>query len=323
MTLPVSVSLMPESAVGEIVELAVLAESLGFSRCWVYDEGLVTRDVYVTLAAIATRTERIPVGPGITNPFVRHPGATATAVASLDELSNGRAFVGIGAGGGLTLDPLGIERRKPVQAVGDMIAVLRSLFAGERVDHHGEAFSLRGARIDYARPDIEIAVAGRGPRMTELGGRTADGFNLSYIHKDLIGDHVRSLRQAAGDRPFRISYATTIATTDAEFEEARAQLTFRLVDSPAEVKERIGMTETHVGRIRTALGEGGPRVAAAHIDPAWVPAFAITGSIDECAAELKTLMASNDLDEFQLPTLEAHSAGLAIERLATMFRTEP
>ena len=59
---------MPKGPVAEVADLAVLAEWLGYSRCWVYDEGLVTRDVYVTLAAIALATEKILLGPGITNP---------------------------------------------------------------------------------------------------------------------------------------------------------------------------------------------------------------------------------------------------------------
>ena len=172
--LPLSVNLMPDGPVGRIADLAVLAEELGYARCWVYDEGLVTRDVYVTLSAVAERTETIPLGPGITNPFVRHPGATAAAIASLDELSGGRAFVGIGAGGGLTLDPLGIVRDRPLTAVAEMVDGLRRLFAGERVEHDGHAFSFRDAHLTYGRPGIEIILAGRGPRMTELGGRVAD-----------------------------------------------------------------------------------------------------------------------------------------------------
>ena len=80
---PVSVNLMPAGPVAQVVELATLAEARGCRRCWVYDEGMHTRDVYVTLAAIAGATTRIGLGPGITNPYVRHPGATAAAVATL------------------------------------------------------------------------------------------------------------------------------------------------------------------------------------------------------------------------------------------------
>ena len=319
MKFPISVNLMPEAPVAEIVELARLAEQLGCSRCWVYDEGLVTRDVYVTLAAIATHTERIPLGPGITNPYVRHPGATATAIATLDELSGGRAFLGLGAGGGLTLDPMAITRDRPLASVSAMVAALRALFAGERTDFDGPTFSFRGAKLDYARPDIEIILAGRGPKMTALGGDVADGFNLSYIHKQMLPGHVQALRSAAGDRPFRVTYSTMIATTDAQVEDARAQLTFRLVDSPAEVKELIGMTEADSDAIRQALGEGGPHKAAQHVRQDWVEAFVIAGTPGECAAELSTIMSVHGIDDFQLPVLEVDGAADFIERSVAMF----
>ncbi len=318
--IPISVNLMPNGPVADIVDLAVLAENLGLARCWVYDEGLVTRDVYVTLTAIATRTASIPLGPGITNPFVRHPGATAAAIASLDEFSGGRAFVGIGAGGGITLDPLAIERSRPLTAVAEMVHVLRRLFAGDRLDHEGHAFSFRNAKLDYARPDIAVFVAGRGPKMTALGGEVADGFNLSYIHKDLLGSHARALRLAAGDRPFLITYSTMIALTDQEFDDARAQLTFRLVDSPSAVKELIGMTSADEANLRSALAEGGPRYAARHVDPEWVSSFVISGTASECAEEVRALMAANDIDEFQLPVLDLDGAAQFIERTAEMFR---
>ena len=323
MTLPVSVNLMAQAPVADVVALAVLAEDLDCSSCWVYDEGLLTRDVYVTLAAIAGRTERILLGPGITNPFVRHPGATAAAVASLDELSGGRAFLGLGAGGGLTLGPLWNDRQRPLTAVREMVDTLRRLFAGQRVTHDGHAFSFRHASLDYARADIEIILAGRGPKMTKLGGEVADGFNLSYIHKDLLGGHARALRAAAGDRPFRITYSTMVATTEAELEDARAQLTFRLVDSPSEVRELIGMTEIDVAAVRAALGQGGPKAAAHLIRPAWVEPFVIAGTVEECSAELVALLADNDIDEFQLPVLDVEGAAALVERAAGMFAAPP
>jgi len=313
---------MPDAPVSDVVELAVLAEQLGLARCWVYDEGLVTRDVYVTLTAIAARTNRISLGPGITNPFVRHPGATAAAIASLDEFSSGRAFIGLGTGGGLTLDPLGIKRRQPLTTVAEMVQTLRELFAGERVDHDGLAFSFANARLGYARPDIEIILAGRGPKVTALGGAVADGFLLSYIHKGLLGSHASSLRAACGDRPFHISYSTMIATTDEQFEEARAQLTFRLVDSPPEVKQLVGISDSDVARIRSALAEGGPRHAARHVHPEWVSPFVISGTVSECAAEIAELLSTNDIDEFLLSVLEVAGGAALIERAAAMF-TDP
>ena len=118
------VNLIPEAPVGVISDLAVEAERLGFDRCWVYDEGLATRDLYVTMTAIAQATSRLEIGPGITNAYTRHPGQTAAAIATLDELSGGRAFLGLGAGGSLTLDPLVLGRVHPLETVHQTLSLI-------------------------------------------------------------------------------------------------------------------------------------------------------------------------------------------------------
>ncbi len=322
MTIPVSVNIMPHWPVGEVVELAIRAEQLGYTRCWVYDEGLVTRDVYVTLAAIASRTSSIRLGPGITNPYVRHPGATATAIATIDELSGGRAFLGLGAGGGLTLDPLAIGRHRPLTAVRETVSALRRLFAGEMVTTEGPGpVTFDRARLGYGRADMEIILAGRGPKMTALGAEVADGFTLSYVHKELLGEAVTVLRAGAGrsGRDFLITYCTLVANTDAELEECRRQLTFRLVDNPPRVQQMIGMTGADVTAIREALALGGPAAASQLVRDEWIPHFIIIGSPAEATAELNMLMDEHGIDEFQLPILSHHGAAEMIEHTAALF----
>ena len=203
---------------------------------------------------------------------------TAAAVATIDELSGGRAFVGLGAGGGFTLDPLGIDRRRPVVTVRHMVSALRDLFAGKTVDLDGEVFSLKSASLDFGRSSIEVILAGRGPRMVALGGEVADGFNLSYIHKDLLGGHVSTLRSAARrhNRRFLITYSTMLVTSEEEFREARSSLSFRLVDSPIGVRELIGMTEAEANGIREALAEGGAAAGADLVREEWV------GPVHDC-----------------------------------------
>ena len=100
----------------------------------------------------------------------------------------------------MTLGPMGIERRRPVTAVGAMVGALRGLYAGKEVDLDSESFGSREARLEYERADMEILLAGRGPRMTDLGGRLADGLVLSWVHRKLLDDHVMSLRLKAPRR---------------------------------------------------------------------------------------------------------------------------
>ena len=306
---------MPHGPVADLVGLARIAENLGCCRCWVYDEGLATRDVYVAMTAVALATSTIRVGTGITNPYSRHPGTTASAIATIDELSGQRAFVGIGAGGGMTLGPMGIERRRPVAAVEAMVGALRGLYAGEEVDVESEGFGFRSARLDYGRADTEIFLAGRGPRMTDLGGRLADGFVLSWVHRDLLDDHVAALRVAAKihGRRFTIVWSTMLVTTDADLWMARESLSFRLPDSPVAVKEMIGMTEDDTRAIRDALRHGGPPAAAHLVREEWVPHFVLMGSPEAVADEMRRTMARCGIDEFQLPSLPAAAGAQAAE----------
>ena len=315
MTIPLGISLMPHGPVADLVGLARIAENLGCCRCWVYDEGLATRDVYVAMTAVALATSTIRVGTGITNPYSRHPGTTASAIATIDELSGQRAFVGIGAGGGMTLGPMGIERRRPVAAVEAMVGALRGLYAGEEVDVESEGFGFRSARLDYGRADTEIFLAGRGPRMTDLGGRLADGFVLSWVHRDLLDDHVAALRVAAKihGRRFTIVWSTMLVTTDADLWMARESLSFRLPDSPVAVKEMIGMTEGDTMAIRDALRHGGPPAAAHLVREEWVPHFVLMGSPEAVADEMRSTMARCGIDEFQLPSLPAAAGAQAAE----------
>ena len=328
MTIPLGISLMPHGPVADLVGLARIAENLGCCRCWVYDEGLATRDVYVAMTAVALATSTIRVGTGITNPYSRHPGTTASAIATVDELSGQRAFVGIGAGGGMTLGPMGIERRRPVAAVEAMVGALRGLYSGEEVDVESEGFGFRSARLDYGRADTEIFLAGRGPRMTDLGGRLADGFVLSWVHRDLLDDYVAALRVAAKihGRRFTIVWSTMLVTTDADLWMARESLSFRLPDSPVAVKEMIGMTEGDTMAIRDALRQGGPPAAAHLVREEWVPHFVLMGSPEAVADEMLSTMARCGIDEFQLPSLSAaagvEAAAASIRRTAEIFGAE-
>ena len=307
---------MPEGPVGQVVDAAVTAEALGCRRVWIPDEGLAARECWVTLGAVAAATSALEVGTGITNAYTRHPGMTAAAVATLDEASGGRAALGIGAGGALTLTPLAIERRSPVAAMRELVMTSRALWSGQVVDHDGVAGGFRRARLDYGRPDIPIWLAGRGPRVMRLAGELADGFIISFVHKELIGEHVAVIHGAADEhgrpRP-KLCYRTILATTDQTREVARAAVTFRLVDSPDQVKARIGLDARAEASIRQALAEGGPSTAARLVRDDWVDAFVISGTAGECRAELAALVAANGIDEFQV---SVHDLDTAAEDLA-------
>ena len=311
---------MPEAPVADIVELAVLAEGLGYDRCWVYDEGLATRDVYVTLTAIALATGRMELGPGITNAYTRHPATTAAALASLDELSHGRAFLGVGAGGSLTLGPLGVDRAKPLAAVRDLITMCRGLFSGRPVTSQSSVGSLTNASLGFGRSDIPIWLAGRGPKMLALGGEIADGVMLDFLHHDVIDDALRLVRSGAErtGNTLRICYSTLVVTDDDTLDMVRPHMTYRLVDSQPEVRERIGLGESDRLAIRDAMADG-LEAAGLLVKDEWVLPFVIAGSSAACAEQIRDLHDRHGIEEFMLPVLDLHRAADYMTRIGRVL----
>ena len=167
--------LLGDAPVAQLVERARLAEVNGYSAVWVADERFY-REVYSCLGQIAVHTSRVLLGPCVTDPFARHPALTAVAIATLDEISGGRAILGIGAGiSGFA--ELGIERRKPARAIREAIEVIRALLRGETVDFHGDVVAFNQGRLSFSpsRPGMPVYVASNGPLGQRVGADIGDG----------------------------------------------------------------------------------------------------------------------------------------------------
>lgn len=157
----------------ELMAYARLADDLGFGSLWYADERFY-RETYTGLAACALSTQRIRLGTGVTDPFTRHPAITAAAIASLDDLSEGRAILGYGAG--LSgYHNLGIRLVRPARRMREAVRMIRGLWAGETVTVEGETIVLRNARMKFpTRADIPISLAADGPIMLRLAGELGD-----------------------------------------------------------------------------------------------------------------------------------------------------
>ena len=169
----------------DLVALARRAEELGIDGLWYADERFY-REVYTGLAACAIATSRIRLGPGVTDPYTRHPALTALAIASLDELSHGRAVLGYGAGVS-GFSNMGIDRKRPAMALRDGILIIRGLLAGGQFTHEGEVLSLRNATIEFpTRSDLPIAVAANSPHTLALAGELGDAVIISSCASRLV-----------------------------------------------------------------------------------------------------------------------------------------
>ena len=120
------IEFVPKEHYWKITYYAVQAERGGFSNLWITDH-FNNRNVYVTLAAAAIYTNKITLGPGVTNPYMVNPVFTAQAVATLNELAPARVVLGIGAGDKTTLASVGVEMRKPLTSVKEAVSIIRKM----------------------------------------------------------------------------------------------------------------------------------------------------------------------------------------------------
>jgi alkanesulfonate monooxygenase SsuD/methylene tetrahydromethanopterin reductase-like flavin-dependent oxidoreductase (luciferase family) len=165
----------------ECVELAISADKAGLSGVW-FAENAFARGIWPAAAACAVATKRIHIHAGVFNPFNRHPTMMAMEVGALDELSNGRASISLGAGIIAASSKMGIDAEKPVPALRDALLILRGLLDGEEVNHVGQRFSAKKIKLDYRpRPGIPIFLAGRGNLTIKLAGEAANGLLVSNM----------------------------------------------------------------------------------------------------------------------------------------------
>ena len=133
-------------------------------------------DVYSLLALAAKQTNNILIGTGVTNPLTRHPVITASAIATIDQISSGRALLGLGSGMTATMMALGIDTRHPVGILKIVTPILQKLLNGETVTITEGPYPMRDVSLGISpKQKIPIYIAGRGPRILETGGLLADG----------------------------------------------------------------------------------------------------------------------------------------------------
>ncbi|MEX2210611.1 MAG: LLM class flavin-dependent oxidoreductase [Gaiellaceae bacterium] len=190
----------------EVVRIVRLADELGVRNAWIGDSQVLWREAYSVLGACAVQTERIVLGPGVSNVTTRHVSVIASALLTLFELSEGRVAAGLGTGDS-SMRTLG---RKPVsrEVLADRIGTLRALLAGaearETLDdsQDGHSYTLAYGADDAGPASIPIYVAAGTPRSLELAGRIADGVILCVgSTPDSIEtaiDHVQAGAEAAG-----------------------------------------------------------------------------------------------------------------------------
>lgn len=325
----------PVESFTKVIETARLAEELGFEFFGHADQRFQgEKDVFVALAADAMSTERISLGPCVSDPYSRIPAMLAVAIASLNELSGGRAVLALGAGGS-GFGEMHLERLHANQALRECVQIVRGLLAGESVTLDGSMFKLTDGklRFDVGNP-IPIHIATRSPKNLELAGEIADGAIIAtYASKPQLEYAIGRIR-AGAERAGRslsdvklISWVYTSISDDGHqaVENVRPFVTQALVNTAPEAYPTIleGFDEG-VGAFLVRCREAGrPGLQEAYADRTFltddvIKRFSLAGTAEDCIAKVREIQ-SLGIDHIWLRCFSAPRSEVEHEKVIVPF----
>jgi 5,10-methylenetetrahydromethanopterin reductase len=284
------------------IELAKAAEASGFRAVW-FAENLFNRGVLPAAAACATATSRIGIGIGVFNPYNRHPTLIAMEIGALNELTQGRARLGIGSGIAAATRRLGLQPDRPLAAVRDAITIVRGMLAGEEINYTGGMFSALNVRLEYdaACPGMPVLMAARGEQALALCGAIADGLMISNMCPPQFTRHavevVRRAAHAAGRsapaeviqyvacavRPDRAEAHRLAKAMIGEMLPAYWSLGERVPSAKSAMLRAKDLVESDIANAVEQLRAG--HAAADVLDDRFLAAFALAGTAQDCLAQ--------------------------------------
>lgn len=217
-----AITFKPDMPFTRIVSLAKQAETAGFAYSWIFDSHVLWQEPYPLMTLIAAGTERMRIGTCVTNPAVRDATVTASLLATLNRISDGRMDLGIGRGDSSRR----VMGKKPttLERLEETVGVVRELCAGNKIEYEGRDIQMTWA--DGGVPPVWIA--GYGPKALRSAGRVGDGVILQFADPHLIKWCLQFVREGAEEagRDFskiRVMSAAPVWVSD-DLAKAREQV---------------------------------------------------------------------------------------------------
>jgi probable F420-dependent oxidoreductase len=189
------VTILPDPPYTRLIELTTLAEQQGFAYGWTYDSHVLWQESMPLMALLAKATTRMKLGQMVTNPATRDPTVLASAYATLHDISDGRMIMGVGRGDS-AVRSIG---REPM-TVADFeraLRMVRPFMNGEDVTWNDKQLQLTWVRPEL--PEIEMHVAGYGPKTLAVAGRVGDGVIIQLADPVIIQWIMDTARKAAAE----------------------------------------------------------------------------------------------------------------------------
>jgi probable F420-dependent oxidoreductase len=177
----------------EVISRAVRAEELGFNYAWTFDSHVLWQEPFVIYSQILAQTERLIVGPMVSNPGTRDPTVLASLFATLGEMYGPRLVLGMGRGD----SALRYIGRTPttLEATAGATRVIKDLVAGRAVQYNGKELSIPWAEGF----DLPVWMAAYGPKALSSTGTHYDGFILQLADPQIVDWTLGAVRKAAAE----------------------------------------------------------------------------------------------------------------------------
>ena len=331
MSLSFGVTVLPDPPYQRMIELMKLAESHGFEYAWTYDSHVLWQESMPTLALAADQTSTIKLGHMVTNPGTREPTVLASAYATLHDISNGRMIMGIGRGDSARR----YIGQKPVKVAEfeAALAMIKPFMNGQEVNWNDKDLQLKWVRPEL--PEIEMHVAGYGPKALAVAGRQGDGVIIQLADPDIIQWIMATARQAAeeaGRDPAALKCIVSAPShVSDDLADAREQVRWFPAMVSNHVQDLIDRYGTDGSTVPKALTEyvlarkfydynEHSRVGAKHgafVTDEICDRFCVIGSVDQCKQKLRELEGIG-VDQFNIylmthgqeETLQAYGDGI-------------
>ncbi len=318
-----SIAFSGEKPLREYLTLAKAVEDYGFDTLSIYDD-LMFRPAWPILNAIALHTQRIRIGPAIANPYLMHPAIIAGNLALLDEMSDERAYLGIGRGA--FLEFLEMDQPRPITAVRESIEIIKRLLVDDRTPYHGQMFHMTESaflRWTPPRADVPILVGTWGPKMCEMSGALADEVKVSPVwnaeYARSLWQHITKGAQRAGRDPGDVALVIGVLTSIAgDREEAKAHARRALsiyLPYLSPMTEMVGVEKEEIQRIKVASSRGDYDDAARYVSDTSLNSFTLYGTPTDIIAKIERMVSEAPVRRIEFGTPHGPDEATAIRLL--------
>ena len=277
-----------------------VAEDVGFETVWFGDSHLIWHEVSPYLTAAALSTTRMRVGPMVSNPVTRHPTAVASLAATLGQLFEGRAVLGVGRGDS-AVRTLGLPPMKLAE-FRDALRTMRHLCRGESADVDGTSI-----RLPWLTRSVPVLLAAYGPRVLELAGAEADGLILQLASPGVAEWAIAHARRGAEGAHRSLDGFEVVAAAPTYLSADRERALARVRGFPATVSNHVRDLLRHhrPEDLPAELIEGMERVAGYDYQQHGVPDAPHTRAVTDDMAERLTLIGTAGQVRDKVARLEA------------------